>query len=278
MPNLNPEQQSVQQQICQELGVSAVIDVDKEINRRTEFLANLALKTNAKALVVGISGGVDSLLTGALAQKAAVLARSKGADVNMIALRLPYGVQLDDADARASLNFIAPDKILDVNVKTTADAMLSTLLAAGLKFNDAHHQDFIHGNIKARARMVALYAVAGANNGLVLGTDQAAEFLMGFSTKFGDNAADAMPLTGLCKRQVRALASALGAPENLVFKVPTADLESLDPQKPDETALGITYDQVDDFLEGKDVPLNVYDTIIAAWNKTAHKRYMPVSP
>src|SRR3546814_1546582 len=101
--------------------------------------------------------------------------------------------------------------------------------------------------------MIAQYAVAGAHRGLVVGTDHAAEALMGFFTKFGDGAADLTPLTGLNKRRVRALAQAMGAPDTLVMKVPTADLESLTPLKPDEDAFGVTYAEIDDFLEGKDV-------------------------
>ena len=124
-------------------------------------------------------------------------------------------------------------------------------MRGGIDFRDAGHQDFVMGNIKARQRMIAQYAIAGAIDGLVVGTDQAAEALMGFFTKFGDGAADITPLTGLSKRRVRAMARLLGAPEDLVMKVPTADLESLAPLRPDEDAYGVTYEQIDDFLEGR---------------------------
>src|SRR5690606_739796 len=139
-------------------------------------------------------------------------------------------------------------------------------------------EDFVLGNIKARQRMIAQYAVAGAYGGIVVGTDHAAEALMGFFTKFGDGAADLTPLTGLSKRRVRALASALGAPDTLVYKVPTADLESLNPQKPDEHAFGLTYDQLDDFLEGKPVAPDVFERIVSIFRSTAHKRALPYSP
>src|SRR5690606_21546914 len=82
-------------------------------------------------------------------------------------------------------------------------------------------------------------------------TDHAAEALMGFFTKFGDGAADVTPLTGLNKRRVRALAQAMGAPDEQVNKVPTADLESLSPLKPDEVAMGVSYTEIDAFLEGR---------------------------
>src|ERR1044071_3915976 len=90
----------------------------------------------------------------------------------------------------------------------------------------AAREAFLLGNIKARQRMIAQFALAGAMRGLVIGTDHSAEALMGFYTKFGDGAADILPLAGLNKRRVRAVAKLLGAPDDLVFKVPTADLEN----------------------------------------------------
>jgi NAD+ synthase len=115
---------------------------------------------------------------------------------------------------------------------------------------DDFQEDFVLGNIKARQRMIAQYAIAGTRVGAVIGTDHAAESLMGFFTKFGDGAADILPLSYLTKRRVRALAQALGASPRLVTKMPAADLESLTPQKPDEESYGISYEDFDDFLEG----------------------------
>ncbi len=145
-------------------------------------------------------------------------------------------------------------------------------------FRDAHHQDFVHGNIKARQRMIAQYAVAGAHEGLVVGTDHAAEAVSGFFTKFGDGAADVVPLTGLTKRRVRALSQALGAPSTLVHKTPTADLETLKPGLPDEEALGVTYDDIDDFLEGKTVEDAALAAIVRRYRLTEHKRQLPIAP
>ncbi|CAK2250465.1 NH(3)-dependent NAD(+) synthetase [Vibrio crassostreae] len=128
------------------------------------------------------------------------------------------------------------------------------------------------GNVKARARMIAQYEIAGYVGGLVIGTDHSAENITGFYTKHGDGACDLAPLFGLNKRQVRELAATLGAPELLVKKVPTADLEELDPQKADEAALNLSYDQIDDFLEGKEVPQDVSDRLVGIYKATQHKR------
>jgi NAD+ synthase len=100
---------------------------------------------------------------------------------------------------------------------------------------------------------------------------------MGFFTKFGDGAADILPLAGLSKRRVRALARHLGVAEALVFKVPTADLEEFSPQRPDEEVHGVTYDEIDDFLEGKEVNPAVGELIIGAYRRTMHKRSPPVA-
>ena len=101
---------------------------------------------------------------------------------------------------------------------------------------------------------------------------------MGFFTKFGDGACDLTPLTGLSKRRVRALAASFGADESLVYKVPTADLESLAPLKPDEAAFGVSYDEIDDFLEGRDIGDQAAETILRQYRATAHKRALPVTP
>ena len=120
--------------------------------------------------------------------------------------------------------------------------------------------------------MIAQYEIAGYVGGLVLGTDHSAENITGFYTKFGDGACDLAPLFGLNKRQVRQLASELGAPDLLVNKTPTADLEELVPQKADEDALSVTYDQIDDFLEGRPVAKDVTQKLINIYQATQHKR------
>lgn len=100
---------------------------------------------------------------------------------------------------------------------------------------------------------------------------------MGFFTKFGDGAADLLPLAGLNKRRVRAIASYLGAPAKLIGKVPTADLDDGAPLRPDEDVYGVTYDQIDDFLEGKAVNQAVAGTIASACRATARKRTLPMA-
>lgn len=269
---------SLQQEIARDLQVSASFDAEQEIERRVAFLAGQLTGSGLRSLVLGISGGVDSTTAGRLCQLAVERVREAGQEATFFAMRLPYGAQADEEDAQRALEFIRPDRTLTVDVRPASDAALEAVLAGGTVFRDAHHQDFVHGNIKARQRMIAQYAVAGAHDGLVVGTDHAAEAVSGFFTKFGDGAADVVPLTGLTKRRVRAVAQALGAPQTLVWKTPTADLETLKPGLPDEEALGVTYDDIDDFLEGKPVAEAAHEAIVRRYRLTAHKRQLPIAP
>jgi len=269
------------QQIISEMQVLASIDPDFEITRRVIFIQSQLTNAGAKTLVLGVSGGVDSSVCGRLAQLAVNDLNQKHScsDYRFAAVRLPYGTQKDEGDAQLSLGFIQPSLSLTVNVKGGVDAInvnvCATLQENGLLPNE-DAIDFAKGNVKARARMVSQYQIAGMLGGLVLGTDHSAENITGFYTKFGDGACDLAPLFGLSKRQVRLLAKTMGAPDLLVNKTPTADLECLSPQKEDEQVLGLSYDDIDDFLEGKAISDNAEQRLIAIYNKTQHKR-LPIA-
>jgi NAD+ synthase len=263
----------LQELIIGELGVTATFDAELEIERRIMFLTDQLRLSRATAYVLGISGGVDSSTAGRLCQLAVERVRAEGGDATFIAMRLPYGVQQDEADAQRALEFIRPDELIVVDVKPATDAMVEEVTHTYL----GDRYDYHIGNIKARQRMIAQYAVAGARNALVVGTDHAAEAVIGFYTKYGDGASDLTPLSGLNKRRVRALASRMGAAQEIVGKIPTADLESANPGLPDELALGITYDEIDDFLEGKTVDDKAAETIINYHRRTMHKRALPLA-
>lgn len=267
-----------QREIAAQLQVSDTFDAETEVDRRVDFLAEQLGQDGVGCLVLGMSGGVDSTTSGRMCQLAAERVRAEGGDAAFYAVRLPYGTQQDEPDAQLALDFVRPDHVLTVDVQEASDRTLASLVDAGLTFRDEGQQDFVLGNIKARQRMVAQFAIAGVHGGLVVGTDHAAEAVTGFFTKFGDGAADVTPLTGLTKRRVRAVAAALGVPHQLVDKVPTADLESLAPGKADEDVLGVSYDTVDDFLECLPVPAAAFEAIEARYVATEHKRQLPVAP
>jgi NAD+ synthase len=272
---LKGNKMTLQDQIIQELGVKPEIDPKAEIRVSVEFLkAYLKKYPFIKAFVLGISGGQDSSLAGRLAQMAIeeMRAETKDDTYQFVAIRLPHGVQADEADAQRALKFIQPDVSLTINIKPAVDGQVAALKEAGIEVSD-----FNKGNIKARQRMITQYAVAGEYHGAVLGTDHAAENITGFFTKFGDGGADLLPLFRLNKRQGKALLAELGADPALYEKVPTADLEEGKPGLADEVALGVTYRDIDDYTEGKQISAEAQKKIEAWWNKTQHKRHLPIT-
>ncbi|MNF54745.1 NH(3)-dependent NAD(+) synthetase [compost metagenome] len=274
--------QATQREIAQQLKVQppfadqAALQADVE--RRIAFIQRCLQDAGLKTLVLGISGGVDSLTAALLAQRAVEqLRESTGdADYKFLAVRLPYMTQFDEHEAQACMDFIAPDERHTVNIGPAVKALAAEVET--LKDQPHTTVDFVLGNTKARMRMIAQYTIAGARRGLVIGTDHAAEAVMGFFTKFGDGACDLAPLSGLVKNQVRAIARSFGAPESLVEKVPTADLEDLVPGKPDEASHGVTYAQIDAFLHGEPVRQEAFDIICKTYRQTHHKREMPFAP
>lgn len=265
----------LRQEIISRLGTQQTIDPHAEITRRVDFLVDYLRATGARGFVLGISGGQDSTLAGRLAQLACEKARRDGTTAQFTALRLPYGSQADEADARGALTFIRPDRQVTLNIAPATDA-LATHVAKGLDLDAL--RDFNLGNVKARVRMTAQYALAGELGALVIGTDHAAENVTGFFTKFGDGAADLVPLAGLTKRQGAALLAELGAPEWTWQKTPTADLESDRPGLPDEEALGVSYRAIDDYLESREVVSEDAEAIENLWRRGEHKRHLPPGP
>jgi NAD+ synthase len=267
----------MQQKIINEMKVLPKIDVKFEIERRIDFIKQQLINSGLKNLILGISGGIDSSTCGKLAQLAVEqLNKDNNDKYQFIAVRLPYDIQADEDDAQLAINFIQPSQQVTTNIFTGVEGVhneaITALTEANLLNCTKQQLDFSKGNVKARMRMVMQYHLAGIIGALVLGTDHSAENITGFFTKWGDGACDLAPLFGLSKRQVRAIAKALGAPLNLVEKAPTADLEELDPGKKDEDALGLSYQQLDDFLEGKTVNNDVSEKIISIYQKTQHKR------
>lgn len=266
--------------IAEALHVQPDIDPATEISARVAFLAEYLAASHTAGFVLGISGGQDSTLAGRLCQLAAEKVRGDGGAAKFVAVRLPYGVQADEADAQTALDFIRPDESVVVNIKAATDASASAAAEAiaGIEGQGGEIRDFVRGNIKARERMVAQYTLAGQLGMLVVGTDHAAEAVTGFYTKYGDGGVDLTPLTGLTKRQGAALLRELGAPDSTWQKVPTADLEDDRPALPDEEALGVRYAEVDAYLEQREVSATAAERIEHLYYVSRHKRTMPAAP
>ncbi len=260
------------------LEVRPEIESEAEIDRRVDFLDQYLEASGQATLWLAVSGGVDSALCGRLCSLAVARRNREGREARLVAVRLPYGTQLDEADAARALEWIEPTEVVRVDIEAAVHGLESSLPATRLEGRPDRALDFARGNTKARMRMAVQYHLANVEGGLVVGTDHAAEAVVGFFTKFGDGAVDVAPLFGLTKRQVRSLARHLGLPEDIVTKAPSADLEDLRPGFPDEEALGLRYDEIDDFLEGRPVPGAVADRIEALYRSTGHKRRPPVTP
>lgn len=261
-------------EIISEMKVQPSIDPKEEVRKRVDFLKSYLTKYPfIKTFVLGISGGQDSTLAGKISQLAITEMREETNDASyqFIAVRLPYGTQADEQDALDAIEFMEADKTVRFNIQPATDAVVEALTDEDIQISD-----FNIGNVKARQRMIAQYAIAGNYSGVVVGTDQSAESVTGFYTKYGDGGTDINPLFGLNKRQGRAMLKELGCPEHLYTKVPTADLENDRPSLPDEAALGVTYEAIDDYLEGKEVKEEDAKTIESWFVKTRHKRHMPI--
>lgn len=261
-------------EILSEMKVQPSIDPKEEVRKRVDFLKSYLTKYPfIKTLVLGISGGQDSTLAGKISQLAITEMREEINDTSyqFIAVRLPYGTQADEQDALDAIEFMEADKTVHFNIQPATDAVVEALTDEDIQISD-----FNIGNVKARQRMIAQYAIAGNYSGVVVGTDQSAESVTGFYTKYGDGGTDINPLFGLNKRQGKELLKELGCPEHLYTKVPTADLENDRPSLPDEAALGVTYEAIDDYLEGKEVKEEDAKTIESWFVKTRHKRNMPI--
>ena len=266
---------NLQQTIIEELKVKPSIDPQEEIRISIDFMkAYLKKHPFLKGLVLGISGGQDSTLTGKLAQMAVDELNEEAGhqSYSFLAVRLPYGVQFDEDDCQDALDFIKPTKTYTVNIKDAVDASKRALDESGIILSD-----FAKGNEKARERMKVQYSIASMHNAVVLGTDHAAEAITGFYTKYGDGGADLVPIFRLNKRQGKELLKSLGSPEHLFTKIPTADLEEDRPALPDEIALGVTYHHIDDYLEGKDIPSEPREKIESHYLRSQHKRHLPIT-
>ncbi len=263
----------LQAQIIEEMGVKPRIEPAEEVRLRVDFLCDYLKESHTNGFVLGISGGVDSSLAGRLCQLAVDKLSEEGIEADFVAVRLPYRTQADEEDAQLALKFIRPRTNWTFDVEPGTSGIEEEFL----RTTGREISDFNKGNVKARMRMIAQYALAGERNLLVVGTDHAAESITGFFTKFGDGGADILPLYGLNKRQNRQMLQYLGADERLWAKAPTADLLDSTPGRHDEEELGVTYDVIDDFLEGQEIHDDQAEALESRFLRTRHKRTTPVT-
>ena len=196
----------------------------------TRFLQNEIGKAGFSRAVLGLSGGIDSALSCYL------VAQALGAE-NVLAVRMPYRASSTESLSHADL-VIEDLGIAGETVEITD--MVEPLFAVSPNIS-AHRK----GNVMARARMTIIYDRSVSWNGLVIGTSNKTELMLGYGTIFGDLASAVNPIGDLYKTQVRQLSRALGVPEAIINKAPSADLV---PGQTDEADFGFTYEEVDQLL------------------------------
>ncbi|WP_410471565.1 NAD(+) synthase [Faucicola mancuniensis] len=218
-----------------------------------------------QGFVVGISGGVDSAVVAHLLAKT-------NAPIHGLILPSATTPQADIDDAIAVANSAGLSYTI-APIAPVYQAFMDNMTAL---FNaDAERQNVIAGNVQARLRMISLYAYAQSHNAVVVGTDNAAEWLMGYFTKFGDGGVDVVPLANLSKQQVFDMAKLLGVPQSVLDKAPSAGLWT---GQTDEDEMGVTYQQIDAYLRGETVDDNAMERINYWHNRSHHKRMLPPQP
>ena len=221
------------------------------------FLQQYLKDAHAKGYVLGVSGGIDSALVAALAVKA--VGRDK-----LLALLMPIDSHPDDVNYGVLL---CKQYGIDYQIIDLSDAYHTLISEYDIRTDEAGKLAL--NNTKVRLRMVTLYAYAQSRSALVLGTDNADEIHVGYFTKYGDGAADLVPLAELTKGEVFQASKLLGVPEAIVKRIPTAGLFS---GQTDEGELGVTYEQLDRYLLGEDVDQKVKERIQYLHRISEHKR------
>jgi NAD+ synthase len=227
------------------------------IHKIVQWLKDELNETKTKGFVLGISGGLDSSVCAALIKKATD---------NCLGLILPIESDIKDIDDASEMASV-------INIKTQY-IDLTSVYNSLIKFLPDNNQVAL-GNIKARLRMVVIYYYANLNNYLVCGTGNKTELSLGYFTKYGDGACDILPLGDLYKFEVREIAKTLGIPEQIIKKVPSADLWQ---GQTDEGEIGFSYDVIDKTLqeiEKNQIKGDVAEKLKSRIEHNEHKRKPP---
>ncbi len=225
------------------------------INRCEQWLRDEIENAHAAGIVLGLSGGIDSSVLAALGREA--LGRDK-----VLGIIMPcHSIEEDEEDARLLI------KALDINFMRVD---LSGVFDLELDSIGSEFNSLVKSNLKARLRMVTLYAVAQSKNFLVCGTSNKSEYETGYFTKFGDSGVDLMPLANFLKREIREMAKILNVPEKIINKAPSAGLYE---GQTDEGDMGFSYDVLDEYLTtGKINDEKASERIDVMRRRSEHKR------
>lgn len=242
-------------------------NVQLKIEKTVEWLKDIGKKANVNGMLVGVSGGIDSAVVACLIKRAY--------PENSIGVILPIkNSEQDLIDAEKLISFC---KISRMYIDLT-DENENILKKVESEMNSGFNQNNLRmtdANMRARLRMTTLYTIANNLNYMVVGTDNAAEILTGYYTKYGDGGVDILPIANLLKSEVYEWAKFLGIPTSIIEKSPSAGLWD---GQTDEAEMGTSYKYIDAYLKNEEIPQKDKD-IIERMNKvTEHKRQMPARP
>ena len=231
-------------------------NVQEDLAKRMTFIRDYVTQANAKGIVVGISGGIDSAVTAALGIRA--LGRENVLGIWMPALSNP----IHQRDAASLVEAIGLN-LVTVDIGSTYQQIVKELEIIDKL------SDLVKGNTKARLRMTTLYAIAGQRGYLVADTCNCSEIYVGYMTKGGDGLADFNPVSTLTKNEIIILAKQLGIPEQIINKPPSADLWE---GQTDEDEMGFTYADLDRYLLTKEGQPEIISKIERLHKISEHKR------
>jgi len=237
--------------------------MEETVHKITDWLRQEVKKANAKGLVVGLSGGLDSAVIAHLIKRAF--------PNDSLAVIMPIKSNPDDLIDADKVVETADIKHATIDLTTVHTSMLQTIEEEINKTSTWHEENdrIADANLRARLRMSTLYTVANNYEYLVVGTDNKAEWYTGYFTKYGDGGVDIQPIIDLTKTEVRELARYLGVPSSVIDKKPSADLWT---GQTDEDEMGTSYDKIDAYLRDEEIPAKDKEIIEKMHRSTEHKR------
>lgn len=232
-----------------------MMNVDKVISEAVAWIKSTVEDAGAKGVIYGLSGGIDSAVVAALCKKAF--------PNDTLGVIMPcYSNPVDEEHAQ----LVADALKLETKTVVLDDAFDTMKSVLGVQECDPR---LAVANIKSRLRMITLYYNAGVRGYLVAGTGNRSELTIGYFTKYGDGGVDLMPLTSFVKKEVRELAYALGIPEIVITKPPTAGLWE---NQTDEQEMGMSYEELDSYILTGNGPEHIKNRVDGMYKRSAHKR------
>ncbi len=243
------------------------MEIQNKIEKKVSWLREMGDKAGIKGMLVGVSGGIDSAVVACLIKKAY--------PDNSLGVILPIKNSAQDLRDAEELIATCGIKKLSIDLTTENESILKKVIESMGESYLASNERLTDANMRARLRMTTLYTIANNLNYMVVGTDNAAEILTGYFTKYGDGGVDILPLANLLKSEVYEWAKVLGVPDSIINKAPSAGLWD---GQTDESEMGTTYAHIDAYLRGEEIPEKDRQIIERMHRVTEHKRNTPPTP